>query len=285
MKFIIRDDDTCGFTRVEELEDCYKDILPHIPVCLSVTPFRISREGDSFSHNKILYEPYPLDKNPELVSYLKEKISSGQIEAALHGYHHFFKPVSEHHKKLAQNDSRFQNKEYLYGNNLAHKTKEGKGYLEEVLNCKVTTFVPPSNSISINGIKALEINHINLINSFSLLDFNNRPFKIKSLTNFLKKKLWTFKNKIKEYPFVYDFNTYKEISYFSLTPGSDYNRLIKNLKNVSRVNGIFILAAHYQAFHKKIKSGETIIDAMHKLIEAAYKLGSVEFVKYNDIWK
>ena len=79
MKFIIRDDDTCGFTRVDELENCYKNILPEIPVSLSITPFRISREGDSFSHNNILYKPYPLEKNEELVYFLKEKIKNKQF--------------------------------------------------------------------------------------------------------------------------------------------------------------------------------------------------------------
>jgi alpha-amylase/alpha-mannosidase (GH57 family) len=284
MKFIIRDDDTCGFTKVEELEECYKNILPHIPVSLSITPFRISGEGDSFSHNKILYEPYPLDKNPELVSFLKEKISSGQIEAALHGYHHFVMPESHYQKKLDSVDTRFRNKEYLYGKDLEQKTKEGKTYLEELLNCIVTTFVPPSNSIGKKGIRAVEKNNLNLVTSYPLWDFKNRPVRLRYLTALVKKEMWNLKNKMRGYPFVMRFKTYKEISYNTLGPSAEYKNIIGSLKKVNSVNGIFVLATHYQSFNRTIKTGETIKDALNKIIEEANKLYSTKFVSYKEIW-
>jgi hypothetical protein len=37
--FIIRDDDTCFFTKPEDLEWAYKDIYDKYPITLAATPF------------------------------------------------------------------------------------------------------------------------------------------------------------------------------------------------------------------------------------------------------
>ena len=54
-------------------------------------------------------------------------------------------------------------REYLFGRNLNEKTKSGKEYLENLLGQKINTFVPPGNSISKEGIVALEDNNLKKI--------------------------------------------------------------------------------------------------------------------------
>ena len=89
LRFCIRDDDTCFFTRPEELERAYGLITQSGPVSLAVVPF--CRAGTSKAVPEQLrrtWSVHPLHENVELVEYLREKVRAGRFEIMLHGYHH-----------------------------------------------------------------------------------------------------------------------------------------------------------------------------------------------------
>jgi len=92
--FAIRDDDTCYYTQPEELEFLYKEIWDIAPVSLSVVPFGVALHKDKSPFNvgyKLNDSPQPLEKNEELVNFLKEQVKGERIEIMLHGYSHKYK--------------------------------------------------------------------------------------------------------------------------------------------------------------------------------------------------
>ena len=128
MQFLIRDDDACALTRPEEIERCYGDIWDEIPIGLSVTPFRVpDKPGHGMPETlSRLDEPHPLGDNSEMVSFLREQIAAGRIFVALHGYHH----------------ARVEGQpEYVGGKDLTRKTREGRSYLQDLLNCPIHTVI------------------------------------------------------------------------------------------------------------------------------------------------
>jgi len=270
MKFIIRDDDTCALTSVNELELCYRYIKGEIPVCLSVTPFMIP--GDFFN---VKYEDrnkqIPLGTNPELVSFLKEGIHNGSLDVAMHGYTHIY-----HNNEIPEY--------YIQTDDLFEKTRHGKTYLENLLSYNINTFVPPSNMISKEGIEAVAKNKMNLIGSPSFWRPSKRPFHLSNYLNAMRRLKWKIKNGNSRYPFVIDAGTHKEIEYYLLYPSTDLNVLKAELDFCHSVNGVFILSTHYIAFHKKIRSGETIKQALSEIINYVSGKRDVTYITYRDLW-
>ena len=89
MRFLIRDDDTCALTSPADISRCYENIWDRIPVGLAVTPFRIPGPLKPFSgHPFDTGQPVPLEKNPEMVSFLKEMKNKNKIDVLLHGFDH-----------------------------------------------------------------------------------------------------------------------------------------------------------------------------------------------------
>ena len=155
MYFLLRDDDTCGITEIDDLEKCYNNIWDKIPVNLSITPFRIPGDFESVpSKFKSKKESFPLREKKDLVDFLKDKLKQGHINVALHGYNH---------TKINGIP------EYCSENGLMEKTRHGKEYLETLFDCKINTFVPPFNAITLDGVNAVINNELNLVSVPSFL--------------------------------------------------------------------------------------------------------------------
>ncbi len=269
MKFLIRDDDTCAFTDPDRLIKCYEHIWDRIPINLSVTPFRIP--GNSETVPKAFrgrMTPIPLEKNKELVCFLKEKQRMGNIYIAMHGYNHT-KP-----RGLP---------EYVGGTDLFEKTKKGKNYLEEVLDCSINTFVPPNNGIARNGFEAIVRNGLNLINIPRLLRSRFRTIGFENIIKYLEVKYY-FSIKKMRYPYVLCFSDHKEVEYYSVTPTQQIGALFDGFKKCRKVDGIFIFSVHYHAFDRRLKSGELIRDVLDIFLEIANKVPSVEYLTYDALW-
>jgi len=117
-----------------------------------------------FSKNKIPINlgVIPFDKSGNFIDslsgqelkQLKKYISENLVEIAVHGYKH----------KNNLNDlklySEFKDVEYKIQNKWL---KEGKQKLENYLNSKITTFIPPWNSYDVNTLRALEQNNFRCI--------------------------------------------------------------------------------------------------------------------------
>ena len=177
MKFIIRDDDTCAFTKPEDLHTCYREIWDDIPINLSVTPYRIPGNSTATPQEYAgQNKPLPLGENKELVSFLTENQAQKRLHFALHGYYHT-KP-----NYLP---------EYIGGTDLKKKTAEGKSYLEKTLNCTISTFIPPNNGIAINGLLAVVENRMNLIGIPPILKGKYRRVHIQNISKYLRTAFYT----------------------------------------------------------------------------------------------
>ena len=269
MRFVLRDDDTCAFTEPDDLLACYRSLFESVPISLSVTPFRIPGAyafvpRDFYGSN----EPVNLDRNGELVSFLREFIVKGQIHAAIHGYHHaVYDGVPE----------------YVAGTNLLAKTHEAKTYLSGLLGEEIRTFVPPHNAIGKEGLRAVIKAGLNLVNTPSLWSWKVRDPNFEILLNmprfYWHRKLWR-----RAYPHVLDFRNHKEVTYHSVGPGSISKELIDELDYCYSNGGVYVLATHYHAFDRPVTSGGTVRDVVYTLVDRAHGKRGVSFVGINDIW-
>ena len=141
MYFCIRDDDTSFFTSPEDLERVYGEVSQWGPISLAVVPFhRAGTSGVVPEKFRGRWSVHPLHENRPLVDYLRMGIAQGRFEIMLHGYHH-----DELHDRL----------EFAGGHDLAQRVADGRQYLEDLLGATIRVFVPPYNSISRQGLRAI----------------------------------------------------------------------------------------------------------------------------------
>ena len=273
MQFLIRDDDACALTRPEEIEECYGRLWDEIPIGLSVTPFRIpDKPGFGIPETLTeLDEPHPLGENTEMVAFLRQQIAAGRIFVALHGYHH------------ARVDGQ---PEYVGGEDLARKTREGRSYLEELLGCPITTFVPPNNGVSERGFAAVVGAGLNLVNNqtyhLPFLKAAGRAARINQALDLqyrLRVRLG-MRSAYSKRRYV----GFQQIAYQTLGPSQHLSNLEDALDLCERQRGTFILATHYHAFEKTLASGETVGDGLLRLIERALAKKNTEFIRYDELW-
>lgn len=269
MRIVIRDDDTCGFTHPDEIQACYEKIWNDMPISLSVTPYRIPGNDKNLpKHLKGSMEILPLHENHELVEMLRTEIIARRIDISMHGYHH-----------LCYNSL----PEYVGGEDLANKAKEGRAYLEKLLGLTVASFVPPNNGVSPAGIAAVIAGGMNLVNVPSLWSAKKRPVTSKTLRH-LPFYYWHRKVRKMPYPYVLDMGDHKEVEYHTVGPLSRRNLLFSELDYCAQNNGVFVLATHYHAFDKKTRDGETVRALVFNLIDRAIAKHDTEFVGINAIW-
>jgi len=261
MKFAIRDDDVSFFTKPIELESLYKCLWEkNIPISFAVIPFAVKSyycgDWEKFYQEK---EENPIDKNKELVHFLQEKIKEKKVSIMLHGFSHQYKVAADKKSKLvlATEENlielrRNKNGEKLcwYGEykwkayeQMKKETKIGKEYLEDILHTKISVFVPPSNDISKEGVKAVSECGLNISGTMLLSKFN-RPINKYSIRIWILKLWWRFKyNKV--YPYVMDYGTHKELCAYGLVPGIGYEELKEQFEFCKKINAPFVLATHY----------------------------------------
>src|SRR3954463_2127227 len=89
MKVALRDDDTSFFTAPDSIEHVYSGIWDRVPVCLAVVPFAIGYEQPGIPREHWQSgESFALERNPELVAFLRQAIAARRVTIALHGYTH-----------------------------------------------------------------------------------------------------------------------------------------------------------------------------------------------------
>ncbi|MCD6528137.1 DUF2194 domain-containing protein [bacterium] len=262
MKVILRDDDTCYFTKPEELKKAFGKIWDFAPISVAVVPFvggslKSVVPKEYWGTNKL----FPIGENKELVKFLKKLLREKKICIMLHGYSHQDYPKGP---------------EFVAGENLYQKVKEGKEYLENLFETKITTFVPPHNSLSEKGWKAIVENGLNIsgIHNFPRFTRLKHPYY---WPIFLKKCLFKpFTGYT--YPYPIDFRNHKEIPYLSFSEGLSLYKVKKILDSVYKKNGIFCLATHYLTLQNK-----NLRKKLEKIIKLASSHENVKFITFNEI--
>jgi hypothetical protein len=79
MKFMVRDDDACGFTCVEELQNCYARIRDDVPVCLEVLPVIAAAHVNLVNSPALVHRALEWKRIPPLTDL------AGSIEPGVNG--------------------------------------------------------------------------------------------------------------------------------------------------------------------------------------------------------
>ncbi len=244
MKVAVRDDDTSYFTAPDALERVYRDVWDRVPVCLAVVPFAIGyrqpgipREYWSSS------EPMPLDRNPALVSFLRELIAAGKATIALHGCTHQDFPSGAEFQAVPDPGARIE---------------RGRSYLESVLGCRVSTFVPPHNALSRQALAAVSTARLNLLGSFLSFRPSLRPWDRRTGLNWwavhrFRRATGRTRRDQFVYPFRLRYARHAEFGCHSLVPGTTLDTLRAHFDEARASGGDFCLATHYWEVDVQLK--------------------------------
>lgn len=246
MKYIcLRDDDTSYLTAPEQLHECYGEFWGKLPITLAAVPFihgsseRINQFGyevpnsikqanmrewqkkASLEELRLFHTFSPIGENEKLVKELKTLIRADKIEIAQHGVFHRY---NEQGAEMQKSQMSFE------------WVRDGKEYLEKVFDIKVSTFIPPANTIDKHCLEYLKRLNLNLFSSGLLTTYSNADLFF-------------------SYVFdpVYFFDKIKE-------------KLIGNYKPIHRRFGCFMFGSYtYDAF----KSQESIVNLIRKSLDSS----------------
>jgi hypothetical protein len=112
----------------------------HTSCTFAVIPFVCSGNTHNPLSQSLITLPY------EKIEILKKSVEAGTLDIALHGYSHQTLPRKKGYSEFNGLDKEIQ----------LSKMKEGKNFLEDLIGCQITTFVPPWNTYDLNTIKAME---------------------------------------------------------------------------------------------------------------------------------
>jgi predicted deacetylase len=269
MKLAIRDDDTCYFTRPEALARVYGDVWDRVPICLATVPFAIGYErvGIPPEHWRS-GERFPLERNGELATALRELLARRRVTVALHGYTHEDFPDGY---------------EFQAAPDPGRRLHEGLRYLRDFLGTDISVFVPPHNALSRRGMSAVAAAGLNILGSFLSFRPSMRPWDATTLANWWRVRRFrasTGRTKADRfvYPHVLRYATHAEFGCHSLVPGTTLEELVAGFEEARRAGGHFCLATHYWEVSDAMKT------VMLRLLDHAARYADVRFVAAEELF-
>lgn len=258
MRFAIRDDDTCFFTRPEELERAYSWLPPQIPVSLAVTPFAV--ESFHLGDPTRFYQadtPRPLGANSELVSFLREGGARGRWSFMCHGYTHEYRRA----------DGRLIG-ECIWkpSGRLRRELRAGRDYLESELGVRVDTFVPPGNAICRGALDAFGGIFPSVVAALPLRRWKEFA-RERRLWPALATRAWHQARWAGPNVFPQDVNGIRLLASTALTPSADLPGILKAFERCRSAGADFSVAVHYWELEK---DG---LDRLRRLVDAAANAG------------
>lgn len=266
MKFAIRDDDICYFTQPVDLESTYGATWEQIPISLAIIPFQIStkcsRIPEKFWGEDI---EFPLAENKELVAFLREKVREGKICIMLHGYSH---------------ETRNGEYEFVAGTNLYAKVRKGKHYLEKLFDVQITSFVPPYNHLSKEGLKAVVANGLNIVGCFST-SLRVKFFAFQNVSAYLQRLYSVLTTRRRYYPYVLRVADHCELPSTRLAPSTTLESLLDSFDFVRNCNGHFCLATH----HWELNSSKIMKQNLQKFLDYTARFQNVHYLTIDEIFR
>jgi len=269
MKVALRDDDACYFTKAEELEQVYGDVWDRLPVCLATVPFAIGYERVGIPREHWTSgEAFALERNAELVSGLRQWISSGRATVALHGYTHQDFPGGF---------------EFQAAPDPERRVREGLKYLKDTLATDVSIFVPPHNALSKRALAAVDAAGLNILGSFLSFRPSLRPWDVFTPANWwrvarFRAKSGRAKSDPLVYPFVLRYRQHAEFGCHSLVPGTTTEDLVSGFEEARRAGGDFCVATHYWEVDARLKN------VLLRFLDHAGRYNDVRFVKAEQLF-
>lgn len=269
LRFCIRDDDTNFFTEPEELDRAYEGILQRGPVSLAVVPY--CRAGSNKAVPERLrgtWSVHPLHENTRLVRYLRTRAAAGSFEIMLHGYYH---------------DEVRGGPEFTRRGDLEHRVADGRRYLEDLLGTQVRVFVPPHNTISAEGLRAVASAGLHL----GCLAGVRQGWPLLSPSTW---KLWQSLRRRRQsgrpgVPWVLDLGDHREIAGSPVTPLAHLRDNEAVLVDAHDVGGVFCAATHYWEFDTAscLPGNPGVREHLHSLIDRAMSLPGTAWQSVGDV--
>lgn len=238
MKIAIRDDDISAFTIPDELDRIWSNI--GLPITYAVTPFMVQSEpgvypGREFANPSTGSKEYPIRMNNDLIGYLRNQLSTGNVSLALHGCTHQFR--IKNNGLVAEYDI---NDLSL----LIDKTSLAKKELEELFSNKITVFCPPDNAISREGMQAIASNGITYLQRAFPLRYVDSPVTIPLIRQYMLRGVFKlFYHVVYSKPF---FNGYLiESAPYLFKRYIPLDQMIKTFEVFYRYDLPFTIATHY----------------------------------------
>lgn len=258
MRFAIRDDDTSFFTRPDDLERLWGDFMPSAPISLAVVPetlepFHLGEVRRFHQGSK----QHSLADNPELVSWLREKLARGSIGVMCHGYTHEYRRATP-----ARLEPEYIWKPY---ERLRRETAEGKRLLESTLGFRVNTFVPPGNGISRAGLDAVRESFRNVLTTLPLRRPQDLHLDWPHLSAYAKRLYFQLRHGAAN-PFGEYLRGIHLIPSVSVTGRASWEEVRDKLLLCHRLKTNFIAAVHYWEVDDRIK------DLLWRLVDLAKSL-------------
>ncbi|NMQ06352.1 DUF2334 domain-containing protein [Candidatus Accumulibacter phosphatis] len=189
------------FTDVDSFCKAYKG-LESIPISVGVVPWVSGYNGDCPESSGIdSGSYYDVADNKDLVSFLSSGINTGRIEVLLHGVTHEYR--FDDGRRLAEMQWR------ELQSTLPNKLLEARQHLQRLTNSDISWFVPPSNIIYKNGIKAVISAGMNLSGIIGLrIDRElNRQCVVNYLLRWLYRGIYGY-----PYPAVLEYAKHNELN-------------------------------------------------------------------------
>jgi hypothetical protein len=269
MKIALRDDDTSYFTSPARLQAVYRDVWDRVPVCLATVPFAIGyrRPGIPEEHWESS-QSFPLEKNTALVDELKQLVGAGRVTVALHGYTHEDYPDGF---------------EFQAAPDPERRVREGLAYLQQLLDTKISIFVPPHNALSKRGLAAVSAAGLNLLGSFLSFRPLMRPWEWRTLANYRRiRRFRAATGRRKQdrfvYPHVLRYGNHAEFGCHSLVPGTTFEELARGFDEARALGGDFCIATHYWELD------QTLRDVLMRTLDYTATFSDVRFVRAEELF-
>ncbi|WP_277542854.1 DUF2334 domain-containing protein [Haloarcula laminariae] len=227
MKFCIRDDDTCYYTEPAVLESVFGDIWDDVPVTLACVPMA-SPDTDALVEATESV-PMPIEANAPLRSYLEERVAAGNVEIALHGYHH---------------DTPEGRPEFVTGSGLAGKVRAGRRQLERAFGTTVRLFVPPHVRLSNSGLRAVYTAGLDIVRGYGPRPRETQPDPRWWLGYAHLLAFYARHRKEFRYPTPLNYGTHRELYSHRLNGQTDMAWCKRAFDYIDARNGVFCLSLH-----------------------------------------
>ena len=269
MKLALRDDDTSYFTSPEALEQVYGDVWDRMPICLAVVPFAIGYEQRGIPREHWHSgEMFALERNPALVGFLRDLIRSGRVTIALHGYTHQDYPNGY---------------EFQAAPDLSDRLRRGRAYLEGLLGCRISIFVPPHNALSKRGLNAVAAARLHILGSFLSFRPSRRSWEWRTAVNWwtvqcYRRATGRTRRETFVYPHALRYASHAEFGCHGLVPGTGIEALRHGFEEARRCGGDFCLATHYWEVDAAMKN------VLLKFLDYAGRERDVRFVAAEELF-
>lgn len=256
-KLVIRDDDTCYFTQPLELSDIYRNLYElGIKVTLSVIPettgeFRTVSLSSEPSNKKM-----KVWQNHELLQYINHRKSRSEVDIVLHGLTHEYQFSDRVVAELKWKDPKIAEVE------LETAIKSFRQHFGK----EIKSFVPPSNALSRDVARIIAAKGLN-ISGVIEVGFN-RPVSVHSIINYICKISYKLITR-RTIPYVLNYGSHKELTFYNLTPSSNIDELYNSLYYCARKKLPFVLSTHYW----ELRDNESLRIHLHNLVNTALDLG------------